>query len=281
MGQEQRLGMTLADIFALTDLLVKSHEIEVADAAPALWAVRAVKSAAEVERLRAACAITTRAYDRGFGRVPGNLSPLRPGMTEQELAGALTALMGEEGAATTWIWLVSGQGQYNRVDGVIRALRVPAGDLVFVDMGANVGGYWADFSRSCILGGRPTAHQEEMQARVIAATAAGVTAIRPGVRACDVAAACAEAMGRQSIPFNSVAARFGHGLGLAITEPPHIAGYDTTVLEEGMVLTIEPATYTQEGMFHAEQVVLVTATGGEILSAADQALATVPPATRE
>jgi Xaa-Pro aminopeptidase len=117
-----------------------------------------------------------------------------------------------------------------------------------------------------------------MQARVMAATAAGVAAIRPGVRACDVATACADAMGRQGIPFNNAAARFGHGLGLAITEPPHIAGYDTTLLKEGMVLTIEPATYTQEGMFHAEQVVLVTEAGGEILSTADQALAMVAPA---
>jgi Xaa-Pro aminopeptidase len=276
MGQEQRLGITLADLRALEESLRERHGVALGDAAPALWAARMVKSPAEIERLRAACAITARAYDRAFGRVPGQPSPLRPGMTERALVSALEGALVAEGAQATWIWLVSGRGQYNRVDGVIRDRPVPPGDLVFVDMGANVGGYWADFSRACILGGRPTPHQEDMQARVIAATAAGVAAIRPGAAACDVAAACAAEMRRQGITFNSVAARYGHGLGLAVTEPPHIAEHDTTVLREGMVLTVEPATFTDEGMFHAEQIVLVTSTGGEILSPTSQALASLP-----
>ena len=276
LGQEQRLGIALADLLALQDLLGQRHGVRVADAAPALWAARMIKSAAEIARLRAACAITDQAYQRAYGRRADRPTPLRPGMTERALAGALQALLAEEGAQSSWIWLVSGRGEYGRVDGVIRERSVQAGDLVFVDMGANVGGYWADYSRSCVLGGRPTASQRAMQQRVIAATAAGVAAIRPGVRACDVATACAEEMARQGISFNSAAARYGHGLGLAVTEPPHIAAYDTTVLREGMVLTIEPATYTEEGMYHAEQVVLVIATGGEILSTTAQDIAALP-----
>ena len=59
-------------------------------------------------------------------------------------------------------------------------------------------------------------------------------------------------------------------------EPPHLAEYDTTNLREGMVLTVEPATYTDAGMFHAEQVVLVTGSGGEILSPTPQALTGLP-----
>lgn len=136
LGQEQRLGIALADLLALQDLLGQRHGVRVADAAPALWAARMIKSAAEIARLRAACAITDQAYQRAYGWRADRPTPLRPGMTERALAGALQALLAEEGAQSSWIWLVSGRGEYGRVDGVIRERSVQAGDLVFVDMGA-------------------------------------------------------------------------------------------------------------------------------------------------
>jgi len=83
LGQEQRLGIALADLLALQDLLGQRHGVRVADAAPALWAARMIKSAAEIARLRAACAITDQAYQRAYGWRADRPTPLRPGMTER------------------------------------------------------------------------------------------------------------------------------------------------------------------------------------------------------
>jgi Xaa-Pro aminopeptidase len=57
-----------------------------------------------------------------------------------------------------------------------------------------------------------------------------------------------------------------------LTEPPHIATYDKTVLETGMVITIEPGFVTDYGVFQNEEIVLVTQKGHEILSKASTEL---------
>jgi Xaa-Pro aminopeptidase len=62
--------------------------------------------------------------------------------------------------------------------------------------------------------------------------------------------------------------RLGHGIGLSATEPPSVAEWDSTILMEGMVITIEPAVEDETGIYCAEQVVAVTSRGANILSTA-------------
>ena len=57
-----------------------------------------------------------------------------------------------------------------------------------------------------------------------------------------------------------------------LTEPPHIANYDSTVLEPGMIITIEPGFVTDYGVFQAEENILVTPDGFEVLSTASTEL---------
>jgi hypothetical protein len=97
------------------------------------------------------------------------LPRLRAGMTERETAALLKRALADEGADSSWAWVVSGRGQYDRIDGIVRDRAIETGDLVFVDMGACVGGYWADFSRAAVIG-RATAGQIRMQELVAEAT---------------------------------------------------------------------------------------------------------------
>jgi Xaa-Pro dipeptidase len=238
-----------------------------ADCSPVVWALRMVKSQEEAARIRAACAATDRAYARAFAR-------LRPGMTEREAARLLKGTLAEEGADAGWVWVASGRWEFDRIDGVVRNRRFEPGDLVFVDMGACVGGYWADFSRACVLG-PATAGQVALQELIVEATSAGVDALVTGRTTAEAARAVEAAMTARELEFSSRAERYGHGLGMAVTEPPDVWMTDETEIVPGMVLTMEPGTWTEAGMFHCEQVVLVTTTGNEVLSRADSRLTEV------
>jgi Xaa-Pro aminopeptidase len=231
------------------------------DASRLIWELRAVKSAAEVERIRRACQITTDAYAATFDAI-------RSGMTEAAMGRLMLDRLRELGADDGWVNCVSGRGEYDRVDGVPRERPVSDGELVFFDAGAKVGGYWADFSRAGVVG-QPSRHQEEQQERVWHATCAGVDALRPGAKLAEVAGVLDAALADQGIAFNNKPGRYGHALGMEVTERPDVSGDDPGVVKAGMVLTIEPATLDDAGIYHCEQDVLVTDAGPEILSLCD------------
>ena len=262
LGGQLRLGMPAGGLGSL-----HAAGVELADASRAVWTVRMVKSVAEIARVREACAMTDRAYAALLPR-------LRAGMTEREVAGLLRRGLAEEGADSGWAWVVSGRGQYDRIDGVVRDRAVEPGDLVFVDMGACAGGYWADFSRAAVIG-RPTPGQLRMQELVAEATRIGAQALVPGRTTADVARLVDEAMAERGLVFTSRAERFGHGMGMAVTERPDVWPTDETPIVPGMVLTMEPGMWTDEGMFHCEQNVAVTASGNELLSHAPLGLTEV------
>ena len=69
--------------------------------------------------------------------------------------------------------------------------------------------------------------------------------------------------------------RIGHGLGLQSTEPPDISLTDPTVLEPGMVITVEPAIIRDHGIYQIEQNVVVTASGSDVLTRTSHELRTI------
>jgi len=93
-------------------------------------------------------------------------------------------------------------------------------------------------------------------------------------------AACREGLAgldfEVTAPLSDLAGRIGHGLGLEVTELPHVAEFDATVLEAGMVITVEPAVATLYGAFHVEENVLVTEHGHELLTPTPWQLAELP-----
>lgn len=78
-----------------------------------------------------------------------------------------------------------------------------------------------------------------------------------------------------TVQLSTEAGRIGHRIGLDMTEPPHVSETDATILEPGMVVSIEPGFATAAGIFHCEQNVLVGADRPELLSPATTELVEV------
>jgi Xaa-Pro dipeptidase len=267
LAGETRLGMPADTVARLGALL---PGLTIVDASRVILETRVRKSELEIERLRRACAANSRAFGEVFGR---RLS----GATELDVARDLVATAVEAGRAWEgwtlpgWVAITSGPGGYHRFLGHPRARLLQDGDMIWADLGVTVDGYWSDYCRAAVLGG-PTERQRDQQERILEATRAGVEQARPGRRASDVANAVSAALERVGLPSFGFG-RVGHGIGLTATELPHIASYDDTVLEAGMVITVEPATVADDGLYCAEQVVVVN-DPPEILSTAPAALAT-------
>lgn len=260
IGPEMRVQMPIADFLRIRETLPGP----LLDAGPVIRPVRMVKSAPEIARMRRIGEIASEAFAR-LAR------ELRPGLTEREVARVLHGFLVDLGADTVpYLIPVSGAHGYEQINMGPTDRPLEAGDLLVIDVGATWRGYFCDFDRNFALG-RTTDETRAAYAQVFEATEAGLAAVRPGRTAAEVwraMAAVADPAGRADSPVG----RMGHGLGLDLTEPPSLAPDDLTVLEAGMVITLEPSlTLPGRGalarrlMVHEENVV-VTAAGCELLT---------------
>lgn len=140
--------------------------------------------------------------------------------------------------------------------------------MLVIDTGSMIGDYFCDFNRNFFVGEGPMpAELVDTQAVLYQAVEAGIKAAVPGSNTADLFHAMANQLPG---PASSVG-RFGHGVGLAITEWPSIlpasSGVNVT-LREGMVFSVEPsASFGSEGrcLVH-EEVIVVRKDGGQLLS---------------
>lgn len=266
-GGEGRIGMSLQTLDALRDAVSGT----LMDAMPVIHYARAVKTPWELDRLRWACAASSAGFAAAFARPRGG--ELEVDLAREIVAAGLAAGAGWPAwTMSGWIGMTSGPGAYDRFVEAPRRRRLEPGDLVWADVGFRVDGYWSDFCRAGVIGG-PTPRQVDRQARLLAATGAGVAAARPGATAAAVARATGAELERQGLPGLGFG-RVGHGIGLVATEPPSIALHDATVLEAGMVITVEPAAVMDDGLYCAEQVVIV-GEEPEVISLAPTGLASI------
>lgn len=258
LGYEQRLGISQEDFQALTRTVLGA---EFVDASSVIWGLRMVKSKAEVERIRRACHVTGEVYE-------ALLPTVRPGMTEKEIVGRFVSMHHERGGGSPWYLINSGPENYLVPCGGPTDRELQRGEVLWMDGGCSVGDYWSDFTRMAFLG-EPTREQRKAYERVTEITWACVEAVQPGVRCSDLQTLNDRLWQKAGYDYNQInfaGGRIGHGLGSMITEPPHVAAYDQTVLEPGMVITIEPGWMRADGCFHVEENLLVTEDGYEVLS---------------
>ncbi len=254
-GGETQLRMPLAQ---WTTLQTQTSGRAFGDDAGVMRRLRMVKSAAEIAKIAAACAVA----DRAFARVP---EIARPGIPLAEVFRRFQILCLEEGA--DWVPYLAGAAAprgYGDVISPATDLPLAKGDVLMLDTGLVCDGYFCDFDRNFSIGAA-TPELRDAHARLIEATGAAFDLARPGVTAADLFAVMNRFVTGGA--GGSDAGRLGHGLGMQLTEPPSLIPQDHTVLLPGMVLTLEPGIEIAAGriLVHEEDIV-ITETGARWLS---------------
>lgn len=229
--------------------------------ADGLWAdLRSEKEPDEIEAMRRAVQVAQDALEAVLPRT-------RVGMTERELATELTLELYRAGSdpELPFTPIVASGPNSALPHAVPSDRRLQSGDLLIVDWGASVRGYFSDLTRTFGLGGVDP-ELERIHRLVVQANAAGREAVRPGVACGSVDAAA-----RRVIESAGYGAAFphrtGHGLGLEAHEPPFIRGDNPMTLAPGMTFTVEPGVYLSgRGGVRIEDNVVVTEAGAETLS---------------
>ena len=254
-GAESHLRMPLADYERILSAL---PDIKIQDCNELVRGLRVIKSELEIDKIR----YTAQAASRAFIRVPEFVSI---GMSDREVFQSMKHELLNEGVDDV-SYLVGGSGQngYGDIISPPSQRKIEAGDVVILDTGCIWDGYFCDFDRNYAIG-KPLDKVADAHRIIWDATEAALEICKPGTTCSELFQTMNKAMGLGD-DAGSVG-RLGHGLGMQLTEHPSHAAFDQTVLQEGMVLTLEPGYEFAPGkmMVHEENIV-VRAAGAELLS---------------
>ena len=222
--------------------------------------LRLRKDASEIASLRRAVRVAE-------GALEEVVSSLSPGMTEREICGQLTSAILLGGGQTVPIEPLVLSGPRSAMPhGATGKRQAEAGDILLIDFVTTVNGYYADITRTFVIGQQPDSRLQQVYAVVQAANEAGRAAVRPGVICQDVDRAARQVIVDAGLGEHFIH-RTGHGLGLDVHEEPGIVEGNTMPLDVGMVFTIEPGVYIEAwGGVRIEDNVVVTQDGCESLT---------------
>lgn len=225
------------------------------------------KTHTDVEGLKLAHSVASVAVDVFYKQV-------KEGITESKLAAlieySVQEMIGQNGISFTRAWplIQSGEnagngGRYNRTTGRM----IAGGELVMLEMAICVNGYWADITRTAATG-KINEKQLKMFEAVKNAQQIAMAMLKPGIVMNEI-----DAASRKYIDDAGFGAYFNHALGHQVGFRYHDPGLClspgcTDVLQEGMVLTVEPGIYGVElnAGVRVEDNVLITANGYTVLS---------------
>ncbi|MDA8954681.1 Xaa-Pro peptidase family protein [Planktomarina temperata] len=253
-GLQSHLRMPLGDFARLNAALPQPIGAD----ADILRSLRLVKSEAEIEKIKTACQIATRAFER-VPEIARIGQPLAPVFRDFQ------RLCLDEGA--DWVPYLAGAaapGGYGDVISPADDRPLEAGDVLMLDTGVVHDGYFCDFDRNFSVGS-PSPDVAAGHSRLIEATYAAFEAARPGATAAELFHVMDKIVTGGA--GGSEAGRYGHGLGMNLTEWPSLIPTDHTPLVEGMVLTLEPGIELAPGraLVHEENIV-IRENGAEWLS---------------
>lgn len=222
--------------------------------------LRICKSPDELAKIRAAVRLNEAVFQEVYQQ-------LQPGQSERQVALRIETLMREKGAERPSFETIVAGGPNGALPHAVpgdRLLR--EGEPIVIDMGLVLDGYCSDMTRTVVLGQMDDLTRDRFRL-VRQAQLAGIAAVKAGATGREVDRAA-----RQVIAAAGYGAAFGHslghGVGLAVHEPPSLSVRYHRKLQAGMVVTVEPGIYLPEwGGIRLENMVVVTESGCGVLNA--------------
>ena len=244
LGKEMSIRMPAIDF----NLLKDNFKFDIVDGASLIWALRSVKTLNEIKKIEKVAQIVSEV----FCVLPTFISATD---SERDVAKKVTKEILKGGVdSIPYLPVVSGRGGVSQIIGNPTDKLISSGDFLFIDTGATFDGYFCDFDRNFAIG---TASDELKRANEILwhATEEGIKNLVPGAKTQDVW----KKINKKIEDFGFLVrgeGRYGHGVGLQLTEPPSISSFDNSVIQENMVLTIEPSIEYKPGkiIVHEENV---------------------------
>ena len=253
MGSETLLRMPLNDYAALQR---KTRNCEYVDATTLVHSLRQIKSAAEIDKIKSAAVAASLA----FAQLP---QQVRTGDTERHIFQTFKHSCLDAGADdVSYLVGVTSPSGYDDIIAPATDRTTNSGDVLILDTGCTVDGYFCDFDRNYAFS-KVDDKTADAYVRTHESIDAALSIVRSGVTCAELYASMNKVLANES----NMVGRMGHGLGMQLTETPSITQMDQTVLRDGMVMTLEPCLNYGDGkvMVHEENLV-VRDDGYELLS---------------
>ncbi|MDT8862514.1 Xaa-Pro peptidase family protein [Alkalihalobacillus sp. MEB130] len=240
--QVEKLGLKKLG-FEQSHLTYEAHQIyakqmesiELIPVSGMVEAIRLIKTEEEINIIQEAANIA----DAAFQHIT---SFIRPGITELAVSNELEFFMRKQGASSSSFDIIVASGYRSALPhGVASDKIIEKGELVTLDFGAYYKGYCSDITRTVAVG-NVSDELKNIYHTVLQAQLLGMKGIKPGLTGKE-----ADALTRDYIEAKGYGEYFGHstghGLGMEVHEGPSLSLKSNTVLEPGMVVTVEPGIY--------------------------------------
>ena len=262
LGRETSLRMPLGDIFSLYEKFGAENFFDVTDS---IQYLRMIKSPAEIEKIKYVCSRVSKVFSNfpDYLEVGISLSDVFRQFKVNCLAEGVDDVSYLVGAA--------GPGGYFDIIAPPNDRPLEEGDVLMLDTGTKWDGYFCDFDRNFAVG-KVSHAVHKVHEILYDSIDLAVNAIKPNnVSMKDIFNEMDSFLRSNNLEKNKSSGsvgRYGHGLGIQLTERPSFISWDETIIEPGMVLTLEPSLlYGEEGfLMVAEENILVTDTGVEFLT---------------
>ena len=255
LGMETYLRMSIKEFLKIKKDL---QEYNFIDSTNIVWSLRKIKSDLEIKNIEKVCSITSKVFNNLINKIS-------LGMSEREIATIFKKDLINNGVDyIMYLSCASGINGYNQIICNPSEKKIGDGDILIIDTGSTLNGYYCDFDRNFGFG---NINQKSLDAydKLWNATEKTLEIIKPGISCKEVYESLSKNLFSSNV--KSSVGRMGHGFGLQLTEPPSIMIGDNTILEKNMILALEPSIEIENDlMLVHEENILITQNGNRLLS---------------
>lgn len=260
-AKAHKVGIMMDEITysAYQSLKMKSAETEYVQAKPYIANLRMAKDSDEIEIIKKSCSISEKSFYALLDRI-------KPGATEIDIANELEYQFRNHGGSGFCFQTIIASGPDNGANCHARPgmRKLQTGDFITIDFGTYYEDYCSDITRTVALGQPKEKELIKIYKLVKEAKEAAKSVIRKGISSKEVDNAARSIIEREGykLPHG-----LGHGFGLDIHELPFFNTYSTSILEAGVIHTIEPGIYVPGvGGVRIEDDYIITENGAEQLT---------------